>query len=743
MRTTQRSTRARLAPAGLLTAGAVVAALLVAPSAAFAVTLDSMSPAYGPVGTTVTATKTGGYSADGPGVIFTTTSSCPSTYNITAPNVAAANVNKVSANAVSFTVPTTLPGGTAGAVKQYYVCTYVGTTAGTSLAVNDAGSSFTLTPGGTVSPATGNSGGGGTVTLTLPSTATVVPATPGVTFALSSTGCPGTYGASPTNPSTTVTRTSTTVLTASVPAATLATGLNTPYTICVYAGTGTSSALLATSSTGGYAVTLPATTLNNATQPPSTSGNPVNLTINSTSNFLTGVTAPAAVFLASPTTAPTSCSALYPASPGTNMAATVRKLANNKAALTVPIGPVVSGGLPTPYNLCIYSSTSTTTGKLLSVVSYTVANVPTITAVTPNSGPALGNSTITVSGTYFPSSGITATLGGAPLTQITPLDANTFTAVTPPHATGPVTLSVTTSIGSDSMSSAYTYLNSVSVSPNTAPSTVTAQDVDVQGTGFFALSFGSSSTAAKVYLVNGVYNGRGATNKANGPVANCGNVIVITDSELVCSLNLTGALDNTGTASYTNYRAGVAAGVTSASNVLTLTSATFNPNDIGAPVVQASNTNIPAGTTIVAITSPTTALMSANASSTAASITVTIGTTGTATVTSGAQDAFTVTGAANAFSQANVGSAISGTGIGTNAVITGVDPTGATATLSVANSAAISGSTTATLTSGNPVPDGAYNITVVTDGALNAATTDTTYNQSVISSQSTFTVAPF
>jgi hypothetical protein len=432
------------------------------------------------------------------------------------------------------------------------------------------------------------------------------------------------------------------------------------------------------------------------------------------------------------------------------MAAPLRKLANNKAALTVPIGVVVSSSLPTPYNLCIYSSSNTTTGKLISVVTYTAALVPSITSVSPNSGSALGGQMITVSGSYFPTTAgaITATLGGVALQQITPVDANTFTAVTPPHATGAATLMISTTIGSDSQAGAFTYMNSISVSPNTASSSVTAQDVDVQGTGFLDLTW-TGGSAAKVYLVNGVYNGRAGTagtTKANGPVANCANVIVISDSELVCNVNLTGALDATGAPAYTNYRTGVTATATASSSLITLTASTFSPNDIGQPIVQASNTNIPAGTTIVALNSPTTAVMSAAATSATPTnpISVTIGSQSTVTGVNGTAGLYTLAaGSANSFSQSDVGKSVTGTGVGTNAVITAVDPTGTTITVSVAN--AVGGVTAASLTLGsaNPVPDGAYNMIVVSNGALNAANTDTGYNQTVISSGSTFTVAPF
>jgi hypothetical protein len=191
----------------------------------------------------------------------------------------------------------------------------------------------------------------------------------------------------------------------------------------------------------------------------------------------------------------------------------------------------------------------------------------------------------------------------------------------------------------------------------------------------------------------------------------------------------------------TVYRTTATATVAASSPVVTLATGTFGPNDVGQPISDASNTNIPAGTTILAVLSPTTAIMSANSNGVQATpFSVTIGYQSSAVTVTGASGAYTVTGSAGDFSQADVGRVVTGTSVGTNAVVIAVDPTGTTATLSVANSGSV---TSVTLSSGNPVPDGAYNLTIVSNAAANAPATDNAYNQTVISSTSTFTVAPF
>jgi hypothetical protein len=178
----------------------------------------------------------------------------------------------------------------------------------------------------------------------------------------------------------------------------------------------------------------------------------------------------------------------------------------------------------------------------------------------PSSGPASGGQVVTINGTGFPTSitantPLTANFAGIPLTNITPISSTQFTAVTPaqPASTNKPVLTVTTNGGSVSASlnatpntAVYTYVNGITVSPNTVASGVSV-DADVQGTGFTTLDFssgndGTTPKAAKghVYLVQGTYNptaqGGGGANpgaKTVGESTECINVAVISDSELI------------------------------------------------------------------------------------------------------------------------------------------------------------------------------------------------------------------
>jgi hypothetical protein len=251
----------------------------------------------------------------------------------------------------------------------------------------------------------------------------------------------------------------------------------------------------------------------------------------------------------------------------------VKKLTTTKVTIKVPAGVVLPVGSSTPlkYNVCVYNgSTAASAGPpivvgsaLVATASYTIAKAPTIASTTwvnPGSGPALGGTAITVTGTNFTTTGLTATIGGTPLTGIVvATDGTSFTAVTPAHvATTGATLAITTSGGTASKAGSFDFLNGISVVPNTAP-TGTSADVDVQGAGlgdmFAGWSTPADSLAASphIYLVAGVYDATAAaTKKTLGPLQDCGGVAVIGPTEVVCTFDLANSLDDTGATSTTD-----------------------------------------------------------------------------------------------------------------------------------------------------------------------------------------------
>jgi hypothetical protein len=257
-------------------------------------------------------------------------------------------------------------------------------------------------------------------------------------------------------------------------------------------------------------------------------------------------------------------------------AASVRKLTPSKLVVTIPSSSANdstnTNGLAlgtnqtvAKYNVCVYDGTNTSTSLLIASATYTIAAKPTITAVTgvsPVSGPALGGTTVTVAGTGF-TTGLTATLGGLPMTNVVvKSDGTSFTATTPAHVAAANQYVVVTATGGTVSSQdpnsnldtsdaiGFTFSNGITVTPNTAP-TGADVDVDVYGVGFSSMDWsatdGSQANAAKahVYLLTAKYDPTAnGSSKTTPQKAECINVLLISDTELICTMNLAGGLSD-------------------------------------------------------------------------------------------------------------------------------------------------------------------------------------------------------
>jgi IPT/TIG domain/Fibronectin type III domain/Bacterial TSP3 repeat len=121
-------------------------------------------------------------------------------------------------------------------------------------------------------------------------------------------------------------------------------------------------------------------------------------------------------------------------------------------------------------------------------VSYTppVAVVPTLTSVSPTSGPAAGGTTITLAGTNFVS-GATVLVNGVAATGVTFVSATQVRATTPAGSAGARTVQITNPNGqSASLAGAFTYRAAptvTSVSPTSGP-TAGGTTITVTGTAF-------------------------------------------------------------------------------------------------------------------------------------------------------------------------------------------------------------------------------------------------------------------
>ncbi|MFJ1831876.1 IPT/TIG domain-containing protein [Streptomyces sp. NPDC088178] len=97
----------------------------------------------------------------------------------------------------------------------------------------------------------------------------------------------------------------------------------------------------------------------------------------------------------------------------------------------------------------------TTAGGTNNGLSYTYIDAPTITAITPTSGPTSGGTAVTITGTNLTSTS-QVTFGGA-LAPFSVINATTVTAVTPPGAVGAVDVTLSNPAGTATDAGAFTY----------------------------------------------------------------------------------------------------------------------------------------------------------------------------------------------------------------------------------------------------------------------------------------------
>ncbi len=118
---------------------------------------------------------------------------------------------------------------------------------------------------------------------------------------------------------------------------------------------------------------------------------------------------------------------------------------------------------------------------------YTYVTAPTLTAVSPDEGPAAGGQSVTVTGTGF-RAGMQVSFGGVAATDLVVTSATQATVTTPPHPAGDVDVSVTTPGGSDTLVAGFTYVAAPTLSavtPDTGPA-AGGTTVTLIGTGFRA-----------------------------------------------------------------------------------------------------------------------------------------------------------------------------------------------------------------------------------------------------------------
>nr|WP_308343867.1 IPT/TIG domain-containing protein [Streptomyces sp. MK37H] len=145
--------------------------------------------------------------------------------------------------------------------------------------------------------------------------------------------------------------------------------------------------------------------------------------------------------------------------------------------------------------------TVTTPGGTSNGVAFGYAAAPTLTGISPATGPAAGGTTVTLTGTNL--LGATAvSFGSTPASSFTVVSATQITAVAPPGAAGPVQITVT-GPGGTSNGVAYSYVVVAvpvlaSVSPGQGP-VGGGNTVTLMGSGFTgatAVRFGSTPASS-------------------------------------------------------------------------------------------------------------------------------------------------------------------------------------------------------------------------------------------------------
>ena len=154
-------------------------------------------------------------------------------------------------------------------------------------------------------------------------------------------------------------------------------------------------------------------------------------------------------------------------------------------------------------------SVTTAGGTATSSGAFTYRAVPGVSSVSPSSGATAGGTTISVGGSGFVAGATSVSVGGTPATYVSVTSSTTLTAVTPAHSAGVQTVAVTTSGGTGTLASGFTYVVAsppptlVSLAPSSG-SILGGTVVTLSGSGFLSgtttVTFGGvAASSVNVY----------------------------------------------------------------------------------------------------------------------------------------------------------------------------------------------------------------------------------------------------
>jgi PKD repeat protein len=157
------------------------------------------------------------------------------------------------------------------------------------------------------------------------------------------------------------------------------------------------------------------------------------------------------------------------------------------------------------YTVALTAANAAGSNTATSMNYITITALPTITGISPASGPASGGTVVNITGTNF--AGTTSvTIGGTAATNVSVISTSSITAITPAHTAGTVNVVITTPNGTATGTGAYTYAAVpafTSIAPTTGPITGSTA-VMITGTnllGATAVTFGGTA-ATGVSVVN-------------------------------------------------------------------------------------------------------------------------------------------------------------------------------------------------------------------------------------------------
>ena len=150
---------------------------------------------------------------------------------------------------------------------------------------------------------------------------------------------------------------------------------------------------------------------------------------------------------------------------GTNFATGSTVTFGTTAATNVVVVSATQITAKTPAGTAgVVTVTVTNSGQSGSLTNgFTYIVVPTVSSLSPNSGPEAGGTAVTITGTNF-ATGATVTFGTIPATNIVVVSATKITATSPAATAGAVTVTVTIPSGqTGSLANGFTYLPPVTV----------------------------------------------------------------------------------------------------------------------------------------------------------------------------------------------------------------------------------------------------------------------------------------